>query len=253
LYYELHGLPEGFPVVFINGLLSDTTSWALQVPVFAQHFRVLIYDCRGQGQSDKPPGPYSADLHAQDLTGLLDALGIEQAHIVGISNGGTVALCFASQQQQRIARLVLVDTLAHADALIRAKLQGWLTAVNEGGPDLRFDVATPWVWGRRFLANNPDVLAAVRARAAQANVDAMRTLIEGAMQHDVRERLPQITLPTLVLVGEDDLLTPPSMARELAAGLPNAELMLVPQAGHFLTVERPLVFNAAVLAFLQQG
>jgi 3-oxoadipate enol-lactonase len=251
LYYELHGADDAPPVVLINGLLMDTTSWTFQIPAFAEHFRVLAYDCRGQRQSDKPPGPYPQALHAQDLLGLLDGLHIRQAHIVGLSNGGTIAMRFASEHPERVARLVLCDTFAHADAVMRAKLESWLYAVDAGGPTLRYDVATPWVWGRTFMANNTEMLASLRARADQFDADAARALITGTLDYDNRDRLPHITAPTLVLVGEEDVLTPIWYSHELVNAIPKAQMFVVPRAGHALSVERPAVFNALALTFLQ--
>jgi 3-oxoadipate enol-lactonase len=252
LYYEWHGPEDGFPVVMVNGLLMDTTSWAFQVPVFSQHFRVLLYDCRGQGRSDKPPGPYPQALHAQDLLALLDALNVPQTHFVGLSNGGTVSMHFASDHPQRVARMVLVDTFAHADAVMRSKLDSWLAAVEAGGLLLRFDVATPWIWSRAFMSSRTDILAALRARAEQSDTAAGHALITGTLEYDIRDRLPRIPAPTLVLVGEEDILTPPWYSRQLAEHIPNAQLAIIPEAGHALTIERPTIFNMLALAFLQE-
>lgn len=255
LYYEWHGQPGAFPVVCVNGLLADTTGWAFQVPVLAQHFHVLLYDCRGQGQSDKPPGPYALHNHLTDLVGLLDALQVPRCHIVGLSNGGAIALALAARHPERVARLVVADTVAQTDAVMLAKLQSWLAALEQGGPRLRFDVATPWVWGRTFLAANAELLATLRDKAATANPAAVRALIAGAIFEDdstLQAQLATIQAPALVMVGEDDLLTPPSYARAIAAALPNARALVVPDAGHALPIEQPTLFNAVAQAFLQE-
>ncbi len=252
VYYEQHGPHVAFPLVFINGLLADTTGWALQVPAFADYFHVVLYDCRGQGQSDKPPGPYSSALHAQDLLSLLDRLDIQRAHFVGLSNGGSVAMHLAVQHPERIARLVLADTFAYTDAIMQAKLQSWLTALEVGGPGIRFDIATPWVWGRTFLAYNQHLLVPLREKAAQADPEPIQTLIEGALLFDIRDDLHAIQAPTLIFVGEEDILTPPWYARELAYAIPNARLCIVPQAGHALPIEQPAMFNALTRSFLNE-
>lgn len=252
LYYELHGPEAGPPVVFINGLLMDTTGWGLQLPSFARHFRVLLYDCRGQGRSDAPPGPYLPQQHAADLVALLDALGIDRVHLVGLSNGGVIAMYVASAHPDRVARLVLADTYAYTDAQMTALLDAWLAALDAGGPILRFDVATPWVWSRHFLAAHPDVLATLREKAAGARVHAVRALIEGARAVDLRDRLERITAPTLVLVGEEDVLTPVWRAREIATTLPQATLVTLSGAGHALTIERANLFTALAQEFLHE-
>src|SRR5512136_3074629 len=101
LYYELHG-PETAPVLALsNGILMSTASWAFQTPIFSKHYRLLLYDCRGQGQSDHPAGPYSMELHADDLAALLDALGIARAHIGGISYGAEISVVFALRHPER--------------------------------------------------------------------------------------------------------------------------------------------------------
>ncbi len=252
IYYEEHGSPEAFPILFINGLLMDTTSWVFQIPVFAQQFRVLLYDCRGQGRSDKPAGTYPQALHAQDLLALMDTLDIPRTHLFGLSNGGTVAMHFASDHPERVERLILVDTFAGVDAVMRAKLDSWLAAMDVGGLDLRFDVATPWVWGRTFMAQHGELLASLRAKASQADPAAGRALINGTLDYDIRDRLCKIEAPTLVLVGEEDVLTPPWYSRELTQAIPDARMVIVPQAGHALTIESPAVVNSLTLTFLQE-
>lgn len=250
LYYKWHGAEDAPALVFVNGLTASTESWIFQTPAFAERLRVLLYDCRGQGQSAKPAGPYATKQHAADLLALLDALDLGTVYIVGLSNGGAVAMHLAADNPQRVRRLVLSSTHARADTLMRSKLQSWLTALDAGGPLMRFDAATPWVWGRRFLDENEDVLATLRNQAAQATPNAVRALITGAMGHDVTDHLADISVPTLVMVGEEDVLTPPWYARDVAAGIPGAELVVVPNAGHALPIERPNVFNALALAFL---
>jgi len=252
LYYELHGPEGGPPVVFINGLLMDTTGWGLQLPLFRKYFRVLLYDCRGQGRSDAPEGPYLPEQHEADLLALLDALHIDRAHLVGLSNGGVIAMYVASAQPHRVARLVLADTYAYADAQMAALLDAWLAALDTGGPTLRFDVATPWVWSRHFLAAHADVLATLREKAAGARVHAVRALIEGAKAVDLRGRLGNITAPTLILAGEEDVLTPAWRMREIAAAIPQATLITISGAGHALTIEQAALFTALAQEFLHE-
>lgn len=248
-FYAWHGAENAFPLVLVNGLLADTTSWVFQVPALATRFRVLTYDCRGQGQSAKPPGPYAPPLHTQDLLALLDALAVEQAHVVGLSNGGAIALSLAASQPTRVARLVVADAVARVDVALGAKVRSWLAALDVGGLGLRFDVATPWVWGATFLNHNEANLAAWRAKALEADPQAIRTLLNGT-PFDLMPLLGQIQAPTLVLVGEEDLLAPPWEARAIAAAIPQAQFQIVPQAGHALPFERPETFNSLVLQFL---
>lgn len=250
LYYEWHGNHNACPLVCINGLLADTTGWLFQLPSWQEQFRVLVYDCRGQGQSEKPAGPYLVEEHVQDLVSLLDALHIQQTHVVGVSNGGTIAVHFAALYPERVAYLVLSSTYAQTDRVIHAVLESWRRALDHGGLGLRFDVAVPWVWGPVFLTDSSHLLSTLREKAVQADADAVRALIDGALACDPSSVVVRVQSPTLVLVGEDDVLTPPRCARMLAGMLPQAELVMLPCAGHALPIERPTVFNALVHAFL---
>ncbi len=252
LYYELHGAADAPVVVLINGLLSDTTRWALQVPALAPYFRVLTYDCRGQGQSDKPAGPYPQIQHAHDLHALLTTLDIERAHLVGLSNGGTVAMTFALEYPTMTERLVVTDSFAYADAVMRAKLRSWLVAQEHGGLVARYDVMIPWIWGRKHLAKAEYLLPLGRELVARTDPDGARNLIVGTMDYDIRERLPSITQPMLVIVGREDILTPPWYSSEIARLVATARLVELEDVGHDPPSESPTLFNGLVLAFLRE-
>lgn len=251
LYYELHGRNDAFPLVCINGLLSDTTSWAFQVPVLQEQFRVLTYDCRSQGQSETPPGPYSQAQHTSDLVALLAALGIERLHVIGLSNGGTIAMWLAVHHPQMVERLVLIDTFPAMDAVMLAKLHSWLLALEQGGTTARYDVALPWVYGRQFLADNAELVELGRAKAATRDPQGIRTMIEGTLDYSLRGKLEQIQAQTLVIVGDEDVLTPPWYSEELARSIPQAQLQRIPRVGHVPTVEAPDQVNPLLLEFLQ--
>ncbi|MDQ2913417.1 MAG: alpha/beta hydrolase [Chloroflexota bacterium] len=248
LYYEIHGDEAGAPLVFVNGIFQDTTGWSLHVRRFAYR-RCLVYDCRGQGRSAKPTGPYLMDRHAADLLGVLDALHVDRADVVGLSSGGAVAMTFAAAHPARVRRLVLVDTFAYADAALRAKLRSWEAALDAGGPGLRFDVSVPWNFSRGFLEDHERDLPALRERALTLDPDAMRALMAGSAAHDARAALSRIAAPTLVLVGEEDVLAPPWVAREIADAIPDAHLQTIAAAGHAMPIERLDEFCDALRTF----
>jgi 3-oxoadipate enol-lactonase len=249
LYYEIHGERDTRPLVFVNGIFQDTTGWSPHVRRFADR-RCVVYDCRGQGRSAKPAGPYRIERHAADLLGVLDALGIDRADVVGLSNGGAVAMVFAAAHPHRVRRLVLVDTFAHADAAFRAKLRSWEAALDAGGPGLRFDVSVPWNFSRGFLEAHAQDLPVLRAKALALDADAMRALMAGSAAHDARAALARIAAPTLVLVGEEDVLAPPWAAREIAERIPQARLQMIARAGHAMPIERLEEFCDALRSFL---
>ena len=252
LYHEWHGR-EGAPViVFVNGLLTDSSSWATHLPAFTGRYRCLVYDCRGQGRSSKPDEPYRPTLHAVDLGALCDALGIERALFVGLSNGGTALLHLAAERPELVRALVVSGVFAHADPLQQAKLRSWATAMETGSASLRFDVSMPWVWGARFLATNHERVMKFRDRALLMPTEAALNLIRGAMDHDARDVLPRVASPALVLVGEEDVLTPRWLAEDLVRRLPDARLEVLAGGGHAVALEDPEEFSARVLAFFAE-
>jgi 3-oxoadipate enol-lactonase len=252
LYYELRGPEEGEPLVFVNGLLTDTNSWAQHVPAFEDRYRILLYDARGQGRSEKPPGPYPIRLHAQDLAALLDLLQIKQANCVGLSNGGAALLSLAIERPDLVKRLIIADGYSHVDAILEAKLEAWVAAAKISS-ELRFLVATPYVWSNRFLEENRELFGYFKERAAQFPKEAAVNLIAGAKEQDVSDRLGEIRAPTLIVVGEEDILTPVKHARFMHERIPNSQLYIIPEAGHASPIERPELFNRVVREFLEEA
>jgi 3-oxoadipate enol-lactonase len=252
IYYELAG-DAGKPlVVFINGIFQDTTSWALATRAFASGFRTLIYDCRGQGQSDKPAaGPYTSELHARDLAALLDALGETRAHFVGLSNGGVVLQHFARLFPERLDKIVLLDTFAYMDRSQQAMLDAWRAALEAGGSALRFTVSMPWTWSRDFLEANAAAVLALREKAAQLPVHSSLHLIDGVYHHDARPWLPDIAAPTLIVHGDEDRMALPRSAREMQAMIPNSRLHWLYGAGHAAWLEQADEFHKVTIGFLK--
>jgi 3-oxoadipate enol-lactonase len=244
----------GPPVVFVNGLTMDTGAWGPVAERLGARFSVWRYDCRGQGRSAKPEGPYRPEQHRDDLLALLDALGLEHVHLVGLSNGGLVAQLAAARAPSRVASLAVVDSFARLDAVLSLILHGWLGALQAGGPGLRFDVATPWVWGQAFLAANLNEVLAFREVAEQAEPHAVEGLIAGlATFADGPALLGDYAGPLLAIVGEDDVLTPPRYSREVIAAAGRGECVVLPGVGHAAPVEAPDAVAAALLPLLERA
>jgi 3-oxoadipate enol-lactonase len=252
LHYQWAGAAEGPVLVLVNGLLTDLGSWTPHLPWFAA-FRCLLWDCRGQGASDKPvANAYPVAEHGRDLGRLLDALGIDEpVHVVGLSNGGAAGLCLAAARPERVASLVVCGAYARSDALLELKLRSWIAAMHHGGARLRFDVATPWIWGPRFLAERSEVLLAFRDKGETLEPAVVERLVAGALVHHLSdEELQRVTARTLVTVGAEDLLTPPRMARVIAEGVPGARLRVLPELGHAAALEDVEGFCALAREFL---
>jgi 3-oxoadipate enol-lactonase len=251
LYYEWHG-PEAAPVLVLNNgiLMNAAASWLPQTEAFAVSYRVLQYDCRGQGQSDHPPGPYSMVQHADDLAALLDALEVAQAHVLGISYGGEVAQAFALGHRGKVASLVLADTVSEVGPELRLIIEGWTAAARSADADLFYLVTAPWNFSPAFIARHAQVLAAARERYRSLDLPAVARLCEAFLGVDFTSRLAQLDVPACIIVGDRDLLKGLSYAQILHRALRGSSLHVIEGAGHAVTWEAPAEFNRAVLDVL---
>jgi 3-oxoadipate enol-lactonase len=250
LYYELHGPEEADVLVLSNGILMSTASWAFQTPALSARYRLLLYDCRGQWQSDHPPGPYTMEQHADDLARLLDGLGIERAHIGGISYGGEISLMFALRHPQRTRSLIVADAVSYIEPQLGIIVEGWIEAAQSGEAGAFFDATVPWNFSPRFIGAHLDLLAEARSRYERLDYPAMIRLCECFLALDVTQRLEEIAVPTCVIVGEQDILKGREYAEIIAGRIAGAELHVVPRAGHATCWEQPQVFNSIVLGFV---
>jgi 3-oxoadipate enol-lactonase len=251
LYYEWHG-PETAPVVVLNNgvIMSAATSWAYQTKALSAHYRVLQYDCRGQGQSDHPESPYSMELHADDLAALLAALNIASAHIAGISYGGEVAQAFALKYPQQTRSLILMDTVSEVGPELRLIIQSWIDALKTGDALTFFNATVPWNFSAHFIADNAALLEDAQRRYALLDFPAVIRLCQAFLEVDFTARLGEIEAPVCILAGELDLLKGPRYAQILKKGMPQAEYHILAGAGHASCWERPQEFNSVVLGFL---
>ena len=253
LYYELHGAEDAPVLVLNNGIIMNAaSSWVFQTETLSAAYRVLQYDCRGQGQSDHPEQAYTMELHADDLAGLLDALKIEAAYIAGISYGGEVAQAFALKYPQKTASLILADTASEVGPQLRLIILSWMDALRTGDPGAFFNATVPWNFSAEFIRNNPVLLETAKQRYGQLDFPAVLRLCQSFLDLDFTSRLAEISAPTCILVGEKDWLKGIEYARILQEGIPGAELHLIPGAGHASCWENPDVFNQLVLDFLEE-
>jgi len=250
LYYELHGPEDAEVLVLSNGVLMSTASWAMQTPVLSRRYRLLLYDCRGMWQSEHPPGPYSMEQHADDLAALLDGLGIERVHIAGISYGGEISLHFALRYPQKTRSLIVSSAVSHIDPLLRGIMEGWIAAARARDAELFFRVTYPVNFSERWIAANQAALEAARERYRALDFDGLMELLLSFSRLNVTAALPAIAAPTLVIVGEEDILKPRRYAQIIADQIPGAELVVIPRSGHAVCWEQPGLFNTLILGFL---
>lgn len=255
LHWQRSGVVQETPLLFVNGLTMDTSSWDPLAEVLGSETTVVRYDCRGQGASDKPSGPYLTLQHAADLVALLDHLELGRVHLVGLSNGGLVSMVAAGElaatQPGRIASLTVIDSFAEVDTALSLILSSWRKAIEAGGSALRFDVATPWVWGHEFLAARREDVLALREKAAAADPTVIMALIDGLLDFGQAYRsVAAFDGPLLALVGADDVLTPPRYSEKIVEYAKHGELQIISGAGHASPIERPHHVADAIRAFL---
>ncbi len=251
-YYELNGPGDADVLVLSNGILMSTASWAFQLPAFSKSYRVLTYDCRGQWQSAHPTGPYSMELHADDLAALLDALGIARAHIAGVSYGAELSLIFAYKYPEKTRSLIVGSTVSQVDPVLRGIVDNWLEAARYKDANLFYHATYPFNFSQRWIAANAPALEQARARYALLDLDAVVALCEAFLNLNITNELHRIKAPTLLMVGEDDILKPRRYADLVAAQIPQAEYVIIPRAGHALMWEQAEAFNSLVLGFLSK-
>jgi 3-oxoadipate enol-lactonase len=252
LYYELHGPPEAEVLVLSNGILMSTASWAYQTPVLSRDYRLLLYDCRGMWQSEHPPGPYSMALHADDLAALLDGLGIEVAHIGGTSYGAEISMVFALKYPGRTKSLIVTSAVSQIDPLLQGLIGSWIAAARTKDPESFYQAVYPLTFSEPWIAANQPLLDQARERYKSIDFEAMLALLLSFSQLNITAELAQIGAPTLVAVGELDLLKPRRYSEIIAQAIPGAELALIPHAGHAALWEQAGLFNTLILGFLAQ-
>ena len=264
LYYEEHG--SGDPLLLIMGLAADSMAWLFQVPEFSKHYRTIVFDNRGVGRSSKPAGPYSIGQMADDTAGLLDALGIDCAHVVGVSMGGMIAQELVLRHPRRVRGLVLACTYPEPDADIERQRQFSVEQLGGkviSGGDIQIDLKAldpmaffqqllPLAFNQEFIEKELPKIIPLFAGALQYgfSMEAILGQVAAVMTHKATDRLHRITSPTLVITGDADRLVPPANSDVLAKHIPGARLVKIPGGSHGFNFETPEVFNREVLNFL---
>lgn len=265
LYYELYG--SGDPLVLIAGTGISLAPWRVfQVPEFAKHYQVLIYDHRGLGRSDKPDLPYSTRLFAKDCAGLMDALGIERAHIMGHSMGGRVAQWLTLDNPQKVRSLVLSGTGSgkYSDRLEDyprgVPLDAALEMIEKGYDKYQHDHWGPgFMFSEQFMKEHPQVVKTFQDLIVE-EIPPLKCYLRHVVArqcHETTDLLPEITAPTLVIVGSKDTHeggtgSHVESSKVLAEKIPNAEFVLVEGGRHGYLREMPEKGHPPILDFLRR-
>lgn len=255
IYYERHGSGSGVPLVLIMGIGATCQGWlVLQVPELSRDRPNVLFDNRGAGRSEDPGADFTTADLAGDLLALLDELRIERANLLGAFMGGMVAQELAIRNPERVHTLTLVGTFARADARRRALLEHWHALADSQVP-YEARVKSRLIWSLHDLTfEQHDIIDSMLQfyleRDAPMEDKVVQRQIDACLAHDALERLERIQAPTLVVCGEQDLVAPLPLARQLANRIPQARLVPIPGAGHLVPVEMARRFNRLVARFL---
>jgi pimeloyl-ACP methyl ester carboxylesterase len=253
VYYEEHG--SGEPVLLIAGLGADHTAWALQTEDLQRSFRVIVFDNPGVGRTEGPPGPYTTALFADTAAELLRHVGIGRAHVVGASMGGLIAQQLAVRHPTLVRSLLLHCSWWRADRYTQALIRSWQAFARAAGMLELARQIWLWVFTPRFFEERPQAFAELERRLVEdpyaQTPQAFCDQAEACLGHEALEEVRGITAPTLISVGEADILTPPAHARALHERIPGSRLHVWPEMGHAPFWEIPDEFNALNREFLE--
>lgn len=251
IYWDEQG--EGDPLLLIMGLGVTSHMWHRTRPLLAETFRSIALDNRGVGQSDVPAGPYPIPLMASDAAAVLDAAGVQSAHIFGMSMGGMIAQEFTLQYPQRVRSLILGCTSAGGPTAVRADREAteMLMARNKMSREEALQAPTPFIYDPSTPRERIDEDIAIR-RSWFPRPEAYWAQLQGVLAWEAYSRISAISVPTLVIHGESDRLIPPGNGKLIAERIPGAKLVLIPHASHLFVTDQPKASHNAILSFLRE-
>jgi len=258
IYYETHG--EGEALVLIMGYGGSSGQWFRQIPGLSQDYCVVAFDNRGTGQSDKPDIPYTMEMMAGDVAGLLEAIDIDVAHIYGVSMGGMIAQEFALGYPEKVISLILGCTTCGGTRSIMPDAEAMALLFDEERmqqmpPEERTRELVPFLCNQEFIDNNPEIVEQFIAKTVEhvTPLHGYTRQAEAIMGHDTYDRLPNIKAPTLVIAGDADKIVPFENSKLLASRIPGAELIILEKMGHGFFVEAEEEANKAIMDFLRRN
>jgi len=243
---------QGEPLVLIHGLGGDHREWAMQIPVFAQKFRVIALDLRGHGETDKIGEKYSLPTFAKDVIGLLDKLEIDKAYFCGVSMGGIVTLQIALNYPERVKGLILVNTTARLTEQAAKVVLRWVELFQTKGFDAYFDQVIKDAFHPSFIEANPELIKQIKEMSRNRDFQTVIKAAFGLQSFNFVDQLEKINAPTLIIHGEDDKVIPVEEAKLLHQKIPNSELIIFPRCGHATIIEKAQEFNKTVIEFLEK-
>ena len=255
LHYRESGRRSGPPVLMIQGLGADKNLWNLQRLALAPGYRTIAFDNRGAGRSDKPYGAYSLEQMADDAIAVLDHAGVESAHVVGASMGGAISQIVALRHPDRVRSLTLACTACRHHPWRRELLAGWAEKAQTMGMGAMTAEAARWVIGPRSFRRLAPAIGWMGPLGLSRPAHAFAGQVAGILSLDdnLADELENITAPTMVIVGNQDILTPRGDSEEIAERIPTAELVVISGAAHGFMIEHATTFNRLLLDFLKRA
>ena len=254
IHYEAFGRRDLPTVLMIQGLGADKHGWDMQRFTLARNYRVIAFDNRGAGRSDKPFGAYSIEQMADDAVAVLDNEGVESAHVVGASMGGAISQLMCVRHPTRVLSLTLACTACRNQPWRRELLEQWMQTAQERGMGAMTSEAARWVMAprsfRRLLPTFGWLGPLAMGRPAHPFIAQIHAILAAA--DDLAEELQNVHVPTLVVVGNQDILTPRGDSEEIADRIPGAELVVISGAAHGFMVEHASTFNKILKEFLHR-
>ena len=252
--YDQQG--SGEPLILIPYLAADHACYAFQVAEYAKHFTCISLDLRGTGASDKPAGPYSTELLADDVAAFMRALAIRKAHVSGLSLGAAIGLWLAAKYPDMVASLSAHSAWPKTDPFIETVVKSWQVAAKalDSVPEMVIRALFPWCFTPELYAAKPDFIQSladfVRSRPAQSVADFMQQS-NAVLAHDVESHLARITAPTLITFGRFDMVTSLRFAEPMKSKIRNSSMLIFEGASHAALYEKVEEFNAKTLNFLR--
>ena len=253
IYYKVKG--EGESLVLIHGITGSTMNWLYQIPEFSMHYKVIIYDIRGHGKTDKPKQKYSIKLFADDLRGLLNKLGIDKAHVLGVSMGGLIAQQFTLDNPDKVKSLILVATLSEMREVLVQLSNNWILYAKKLGMEAIFNELLVWTCTDKMLKIGKKRREMLKKLYLEDNdqVHAFLATRDAVVEFNVTSQLPEIKAPTLILIGDHDILHLLEMSQIIHKNIPNSELKIIQDAGSLPIMDnKGIPLNNMVLEFLKK-
>jgi pimeloyl-ACP methyl ester carboxylesterase len=255
IFYQLDGDQDKPKMLILNGIMMSTKSWIPFMKNWLEHFQVLRVDFLDQGQSDKMDQNYTMQLQVELLNALLKALSIEKINVVGISYGGEVALSFACAYPDQVDRLILFNSSAYTNPLLKDIGRSWIKAGKTRDGSLYYKTTIPIIYSASYyekklewMKNREKVLKPIFSDAVF--LDAMERLTYSAESFDVRDQLGDMDVETLIITAEEDFLTPKKEQEYVAKRLKNGHWVTIPGVGHASMYENPMIFTSLITGFL---